>query len=249
MAAAQARTDAQQKSCERVHPVPHDRIGSESPTKTSEALAGVRSGRGLGFFSRTSNDVLDVTIQLGCDINPLIMTPTPQLTRVLKPALRRGLMKNIGPKRRTATSPIRVVPKTFDYGTPDALRQGPRPGNHLVYERRAAETEHEHADPPGVHVLRRGTGRDAAQLVRAIIANHDEQARTAHDVAEAADRDQLPDRVRRLLDRRTNAVYRRRAAYRNWCDANAEQLIERQRWIDQHLSRSHEQSRGCGIEL
>ena len=90
IAAAQARTDAQQKSCERVHPVPHDSIGSESPTKTSEALAGVRSGRGLGFFSRTSNDVLDVTIQLGCDINPLIMTPTPQLTRVLKPALRRG---------------------------------------------------------------------------------------------------------------------------------------------------------------
>ena len=119
----------------------------------------------------------------------------------------------------------------------------------MVYERRAAETEHEHADPPGVHVLRRGTGRDAAHLVRAIIANHDEQARTAHDVAEAADRDQLPDRVRRLLDRRTNAAYRRRAAYRNWCDANAEQLIERQRWIDQHLSRSHEQSRGCGIEL
>ena len=130
-----------------------------------------------------------------------------------------------------------------------ALTRGRDTNQAYLYERRAAETEHEHADPPGVHVLRRGTGRDAAQLVRAIIANHDEQARTAHDVAEAADRDQLPDRVRRLLDRRTNAVYRSRAAYRNWCDANAEQLIERQRWIDQHLSRSHGQSRGCGIEL
>ena len=51
---------------------------------------------------------------------------------------------------------------------------------------------------PGVHVARRGTSRDAAHLVRAIIANHDEQARTAHDIAaETPDRDQLPDRVRR----------------------------------------------------
>ena len=46
--------------------------------------------------------------------------------------------------------------------------------------------------------LRRGTSRDAAQLVRGIIANHDEQARTAHDIAaETPDRQQLPDRVRR----------------------------------------------------
>jgi len=130
-----------------------------------------------------------------------------------------------------------------------ALTRGRDTNQAYLCERRAAETEHEHPDPPGVHVLRRGTGRDAVQLVRAIIANHDEQARTAHDVAEAADRDQLPDRVRGLLDRRTNALYRRRAAYRNWCDADAEQFIELQRWIERHLSRSHEQSRGCGIEL
>ena len=43
--------------------------------------------------------------------------------------------------------------------------------------------------------------------MRAIVATHDEQARTADDIAaETADRDQLPDRVRRLLDRRTGAV-------------------------------------------
>ena len=87
-----------------------------------------------------------------------------------------------------------------------------------LYERIAGEGDHEHAQPtPGVHVARRGTGRDAAHLVRGIIANHDEQARTAHDIAaETADREQLPDRVRGLLDRRAHAVRARQRAYRNW---------------------------------
>ena len=41
----------------------------------------------------------------------------------------------------------------------------------------------------------------AAQLVRVIIANHDEQAHTAHDIAaETQGRGQLPDRAARLLD-------------------------------------------------
>jgi hypothetical protein len=86
-------------------------------------------------------------------------------------------------------------------------------------------------------------------LIRNIIVSRDERPRTAHDTAaETTDHDQLPDRVRRLLDRRA-AVHRRRAAYQNWCDANATLLAERQRWIDQHLSRSQEQSRDCGISL
>ena len=51
-------------------------------------------------------------------------------------------------------------------------------------ERLAGEGDHEHAQPtPGVHVARRGSGREAAQLVRAIIANHDEQTHTAHHIA------------------------------------------------------------------
>jgi hypothetical protein len=31
--------------------------------------------------------------------------------------------------------------------------------------------------------MRRGTRRDAAAVVRGIIGNHDQQARTAHDIA------------------------------------------------------------------
>ena len=85
--------------------------------------------------------------------------------------------------------------------------------------------------------------------MRAIIANQDEQAHTAHDIAaEVQDRDHLSDRVRQLLDRRARAVHRRHAAHQNRCDANAEQLVEWQRWIDQHLSRSQQHSREPGLD-
>jgi hypothetical protein len=101
-----------------------------------------------------------------------------------------------------------------------------------------------------VHVTRRGSGREAVQLVRAIIANHDDQARTAHNVAaETADRSELPERVRRLLDHRTDAVHARRVTYQHWCEALAEQARERQRWIDQHLSRTRDRGLDYGIDL
>ena len=79
-------------------------------------------------------------------------------------------------------------------------------------------SEHEYgpAQPNGVHIMRRGASRYAGQLVRTIIANHDDRALTAHDVAAQAHHSQLPDRVRRLLDRRTSAVNRRCAAHQSW---------------------------------
>ena len=126
----------------------------------------------------------------------------------------------------------------------------PVAGAAYPYERIAGEGEHEHAQPDGLHIARRGSGRDAAQLMRAIIATHDEQARTADDIAaETADRDQLPDRVRRLLDRRTGAVQRRRAAYRHSEEETQDLLAERQRWIDQHIHRSQDRGLDYGIDL
>jgi hypothetical protein len=130
-----------------------------------------------------------------------------------------------------------------------ALSRGRDTNIAYPYERKAAETEHEQPQPDGLHVMRRGTSREAAQIVCSIIATRDQRARTAHDVAEAADRDQLPDRVRRLVDRRTNAVHARRAAYGNWCEETADLLAERERWIEQHLSRSRDQSLDYGIDL
>ena len=132
-----------------------------------------------------------------------------------------------------------------------AMSRGRDTNHAYLYERRAAETEHEQPQPDGLHIARRGSGRDVAQLVRGIIATDDERPRTAHDIAaDTQDRDQLPERVRRLLDRRTHAVQARRSTYQQWCDQAAQLLAERERWIDQHISRGrHLGVDRSGLEL
>jgi hypothetical protein len=86
--------------------------------------------------------------------------------------------------------------------------------------------------------------------VRGLIANHDDQARTAHHIAaDTTDRDQLPDRVRSLLDRRAAAVHARRLAYRSWCAETHERVLQRQQWIEQHISRSQDHGLEYGIDL
>lgn len=131
-----------------------------------------------------------------------------------------------------------------------ALTRGRESNQAYLYERIAGEGEHEHAQPDGLHVMRRGSGRDAGQLVRGIIANHDQQARTAHHIAgEASDREQLPDHVQSLLDRRAKAVATRRNHYRAWCRQVSDGVIDRQLSRDQQLSRSRNQSRDYGLDL
>ena len=96
--------------------------------------------------------------------------------------------------------------------------------------------------------MRRGTSHDAAHLVRAVIANHDDQACTAHDIAaETPDREPLPDRVRWALDRCAKAVATRRNHYQAWCRQANDWAIDRQLSRDQQLSRSR--GRGYGLEL
>ena len=96
-----------------------------------------------------------------------------------------------------------------------AMTRGRESNTAYLYERIAGEGDHEHAEQPdGVHVPRRGTSRDAAHLVRGIIATHDDRAHTAHDVAAETDAEKLPDRVASLLARRTVAIQARRTAYR-----------------------------------
>jgi conjugative relaxase-like TrwC/TraI family protein len=135
-----------------------------------------------------------------------------------------------------------------------ALTRGRDCNTAYLYERRAGETEHEHAAElePGVHVARRGTSAQAAQLVRHIIGNRDDQARTAHDIAaHTHDRTQLPQRVQHLLTGRANAVRSRQRAYRQGVDAILDERIERQRFIEEHLGqdRGHEQGIDYGIDL
>jgi hypothetical protein len=60
-----------------------------------------------------------------------------------------------------------------------------------------------------------------------------------------------PDRVASLLHRHAGAVQVCRASYAQWQDATLDQLLELQRWIDQHLSRDHSREQGMdyGIDL
>lgn len=133
-----------------------------------------------------------------------------------------------------------------------AMTRGRESNTAYLYERMADEGDHEHADVPGVHVMRRGTSRQAATLIRAIIANRDELPQTAHHVAGAKDAQHLPPRVRRLaVERRAAAVQRRRATYQSWRAGTQELAAEQQRCVDQHLRRDRrrEQTRDYGLDL
>ena len=130
-----------------------------------------------------------------------------------------------------------------------AMTRGRESNQAYLYERIAGEGLHEHAEQTtGVHVASRGGSRAAAQLVRAIIANLHEQARTAHHIAaETSDPGQLPDRIHRLFDRRATAVATRRNRYQAWCRQASDWVIDRQLSRDQQLSRSR--SRDYVIDL
>jgi hypothetical protein len=134
-----------------------------------------------------------------------------------------------------------------------AMTRGRDTNHTYLYERAAGETQHEHAQEPepGVHVARRGTTRAAARLARAIIANHDGQARTAHHTAEQTpDRAQLPQPVQNLLTVRDKAVAARRAAHTRQHDHLIDAHIQRrQRDKDRHRDRGRDRSRDYGLEL
>ena len=77
--------------------------------------------------------------------------------------------------------------------------------------------EHEYAEQPAeaTHVMKRGSSRQAGQLLRAIVANV-KQPVTAHDIALATADDSLPSRVRAASGRRVADVRNRRTDYLYW---------------------------------
>jgi hypothetical protein len=80
-----------------------------------------------------------------------------------------------------------------------------------LYENSIGDSEYGHHEPVGTHLTSHGTSRDAASLIRAILANHDQTPITANDYAAQTPGAALPNRVRSLLNRRTTAAHRRRA--------------------------------------
>ena len=95
-----------------------------------------------------------------------------------------------------------------------AMTRG-RETNTVYLSRRATEQQHRD-DPahPG-HVAERGSGQQAATLLRGIIA-HDDRAATAHDIVATTPAESLPARVRAALQHRALAVHHRKSSYQHW---------------------------------
>ena len=110
----------------------------------------------------------------------------------------------------------------------------------------AAEDDHEHREREDVHVACRGHNRDAAQLMRRIVA-HDERARTAHEVAAATEHERLPAPVGSHIDRRTKATQCRRRNYLDWQEQAQTFASDDERWRGQQVGRAS--SPDCSIEL
>jgi conjugative relaxase-like TrwC/TraI family protein len=132
-----------------------------------------------------------------------------------------------------------------------AMTRGRDTNTAYLYERIADEGEHEHAEAvSGVHLAHRATSRHAAHLVRAIIGNRNEQARTAHDIAaQAPDSQQLPERVQHLMERRAKAVHTRRERYQSGCRHASDAAIDRQLHRGQDLYRGRDHSQDYGLDL
>ena len=90
---------------------------------------------------------------------------------------------------------------------------------------------------------------DAADLIRAILANHDQTPVTAHDYAAQTPGAALPDRVRSLLNRRTTAAHRRRATYETWRTEAENHAQSMSRARERAASKSRDRSPDTGIEL
>ena len=123
-----------------------------------------------------------------------------------------------------------------------------RDTNNAYLYRRATEQEYGRNPLPGAHVMDRGTASHAGRLVRAIIANHN-QPTTAHEVAAQTLSAALPDRVRRIHDRRASTLQRRRATYQAW-QADARSFAQTMTTArERHKNRSRDHSLDCGIDM
>ncbi|WP_048472045.1 MobF family relaxase [Mycolicibacterium chlorophenolicum] len=95
------------------------------------------------------------------------------------------------------------------------LTRGRHTNTVRIYDTRAGEADHEHADPTatGVHTARRGTPAEAAAALRSVLGR-DDRAATITTAAAAADEDQLPDQVADLRRHHRTVTARLRREHR-----------------------------------
>jgi hypothetical protein len=127
-----------------------------------------------------------------------------------------------------------------------AMTRGRETNIAYIYER-ATEQEYGLDQLQGAHVMGRPNSDHAGRLLRAIIANHDQPV-TVHDIAAQTPSAAMPQRVRRIHDRRAAAVQCRRATYQIW-QADAESFARATTTARERRSNhSRDHSRDYGIE-
>ena len=109
------------------------------------------------------------------------------------------------------------------------MTRGRESNSAYLYERTAGEGDHEHRGSEEVHLARRGSGRDAAHLLRAIIATRDERVRTPHYVGAATEHEQLRELTVPLVPHRRKAAERRRNQCLNWEEETDSPTLEIER--------------------
>jgi hypothetical protein len=128
-----------------------------------------------------------------------------------------------------------------------AMTRGRQTNTAYLYQRTIGEGEYGPQESAGTHVMSRGTSRDAADVVRAVLANLDPTPVTAHDYAAQTPGAALPDRVRSLLNRRTASAHRRRATYETW--RTEAQIHAQSMSRARERAASRDRSSDTGIEL
>ena len=129
-----------------------------------------------------------------------------------------------------------------------AMSRGGYTNTAYLYEQTSGEGEYSRQERGGTQLTSCGTNRDAADAVRAVLANHrDPTPVTALDYAAHTPGAALPDRVRSLLNNRTTAVRRRRAVYETWRTEAQTQAHSMRRARDRAATRDRSPDRG--IEL
>jgi hypothetical protein len=130
-----------------------------------------------------------------------------------------------------------------------AMTRGRHTNTAHLYERGIGNSEYGDHEPDGTHLTSRGTSRDAAGLIRAILTNHDQAPVTAHDYAAQTPGAGLPECVRSLLNRRTTAAHRRRATWKTWRTEADNYAQSKGRARERATSKSRDRGPDTGIEL
>ncbi len=128
-----------------------------------------------------------------------------------------------------------------------AMTRGRYANTARIYQRISGDHEYGQQESEGAHLRNRGDSREAADLIRSILTNHDRSTITAHDYAAQSAGAALPDRVHSLLNRRAAATNSRKVLHQAWQVQAQDRLNSMHQSRVTHASRSRE--RDHGMEL